>query len=108
MQQSHSVVIFGGYRMLILGRFLVGLGIGVSAVVVPAYLGELAPANLRGRIVELYEVLLGAGMLFALMADAALQHAPPEYNWRVMVGLPILPSILLAGMPSLACWDFRV
>jgi MFS family permease len=40
----------------VLGRLLVGLGIGVSAVVVPAYLGEVAPAPARGTIVELYEV----------------------------------------------------
>ena len=39
-----------------LGRLLVGLGIGVSAVVIPAYLGEVAPAPARGTIVELYEV----------------------------------------------------
>ncbi len=39
-----------------LGRLLVGLGIGVSAVVVPAYLGEVAPPQARGTIVELYEV----------------------------------------------------
>lgn len=38
------------------GRLLVGLGIGVSAVVVPAYLGEVAPPQARGTIVELYEV----------------------------------------------------
>ena len=34
------------------GRLLVGFGIGISAVVVPAYLGEVAPAGVRGRIVE--------------------------------------------------------
>lgn len=42
--------------MLVLGRFVVGVGIGMSAVVVPAYLGEVAPAKLRGRIVSGYEV----------------------------------------------------
>ena len=35
-----------------MGRFLIGIGIGVSAVVVPTYLGEVAPARQRGRIVE--------------------------------------------------------
>ncbi len=39
------------------GRLLVGLGIGVSAVVVPAYLGEVAPPQARGTIVEMYEVI---------------------------------------------------
>lgn len=42
--------------MLVVGRFVVGVGIGVSAVVVPTYLGEVAPAKYRGRVVELYEV----------------------------------------------------
>ncbi len=41
---------------LVVGRLLVGVGIGISAVVVPAYLGEVAPAEARGRIVEVYEV----------------------------------------------------
>jgi hypothetical protein len=34
-------------RLLCLGRFLVGLGIGISAVVVPVYLGEVAPAQVN-------------------------------------------------------------
>ena len=42
----------GPRRGLVVGRLLVGFGIGISAVVVPAYLGEVAPAGVRGRIVE--------------------------------------------------------
>ena len=38
------------------GRFLGGFGIGASAIVVPAYLGEMAPAHHRGAIVQIYEV----------------------------------------------------
>ena len=80
------------------GRLLVGLGIGVSAVVVPVYLGEVAPANLRGRIVEVYEAMLCLGMLAAVLIDAGLQHLP--YNWRWMVGAPILPAILMSGVAA--------
>ena len=36
-----------GCRSLVLGRFMVGIGIGISAVVVPVYLGEVAPAQVR-------------------------------------------------------------
>ena len=82
-------------RSLTIGRFLIGAGIGVSAVVVPAYLGEVAPAALRGRIVEAYEVMLCLGMLSAMLVDAALQHAP--HNWRFMVGAPIVPAAVLAS-----------
>ena len=83
------------FRSLTVGRLLIGTGIGVSAVVVPAYLGEVAPAALRGRIVEAYEVMLCLGMLSAMLVDAALQHAP--HNWRWMVGAPVVPAIVLAS-----------
>lgn len=81
------------HRGLTVGRFLIGIGIGASAVVVPAYLGEIAPAKLRGRLVEVYEVMLCFGMLSAMLADAALEHAP--HNWRWMVGAPIIPALVL-------------
>lgn len=84
-----------GIMGLIFGRLLIGLGIGVSAVVVPAYLGELSPAKVRGRIVETYEVVLCFGMLTAVLADAALAHAPN--NWRWMVGLPVVPGMILSA-----------
>lgn len=77
-----------------MGRLLVGVGIGISAVAVPTYLGEVAPAAIRGRLVELYEVLLCAGMLGSVLADVMLMHVPG--NWRWMVGLPLVPSVIMA------------
>lgn len=44
------------HSALIVGRLLVGLGIGASAIVVPAYLAEIAPAKNRGMVVQMYEV----------------------------------------------------
>ena len=77
------------------GRVLVGFGIGISAVVVPAYLGELSPAALRGRIVELYEVALCIGMLCAVIADFSLENV--HNNWRWMVGIPAIPGLIMSG-----------
>ncbi len=73
--------------ILLIGRFLVGVGIGMSAVVAPAYLGEIAPAHLRGRIVESYEILLCFGMLASVAMDVAFGHLP--HNWRWMVRLSL-------------------
>ena len=78
---------------LIIGRFIVGIGIGISAVVVPAYLGEVAPARARGRVVELYEVMLCLGMLTSALIDAALDDVTG--NWRWMVGAPAIPAIIM-------------
>ena len=54
---------------LALGRFILGMGFGSSAVVVPAYVGEMAPPASRGRIVILYEVMTSLGMIAAALAD---------------------------------------
>ncbi|CAL8467848.1 g7386 [Coccomyxa elongata] len=83
--------------ILLAGRLLVGIGIGMSAVVAPTYLGEIAPAHMRGRIVESYEVLLCLGMLASVAMDVAFGHLP--HNWRWMVGSPsILGLVLSAGL----------
>ena len=63
----------GGVAQLVAGRLVIGLGIGVSAVVIPAYLGEMAPPVLRGLIVASYEGMLCVGMLAALLVDAVLE-----------------------------------
>jgi len=68
------------------------------------YLGEVAPARSRGRIVELYELMLCFGMLAASLMDAALENVPG--NWRLMVGIPVLPSILMTSEPPSLSYPF--
>ncbi len=60
----------------------------------------MSPAQYRGRVVELYEVLLCVGMLSASLGDAAFQSLPS--NWRWMVGVPALPALL---MTRECCWQ---
>ena len=52
-----------GTGALIVGRLIVGLGVGASAVVSPLYMAEMSPANVRGRVILLYSVFLGLGTL---------------------------------------------
>lgn len=89
----------GGIDM-ILGRFLIGLGIGQCSVVVPAYLGETSPPAWRGFVVELYEVSLVFGMLLSSAVDYALAGSGPN-DWRWMVGIPTIPGFLLCVGPIL-------
>ncbi|GLI65920.1 hypothetical protein VaNZ11_009573 [Volvox africanus] len=93
------MAIASGPWMLVLGRFVVGLGVGISATVSPAYIAELAPARIRGMLVQLYEVMLCIGMLLAPLVDWALSRDDSTASWRVMVGLPALPGLLLAAAP---------
>lgn len=87
-------------RLLVIGRFVVGIGVGMSATAVPTYLAELAPARHRGALVSTYEMALCLGMMLAPVIDFGLAALPPPVAWRVMVGLPAVPG---AAMALTAC-----
>ena len=89
------MVAYAHVAMLVVGRFLLGVGIGVSAVVVPAYLGEVSPAKYRGRVVGSYELMLCMGFLSAALVDALL--ASVGASWRWMVGMPLVPAVVMAA-----------
>lgn len=94
---------------LVVGRLLVGLGVGASAVVVPAYAAEMAPAERRGAVVVVYELMLCFGMIAASLADFALRDA--RENWRWMLALPALPAVAVlcsfAILPESPRWLVR-
>ena len=88
------MVVYGSFWWLILvGRIVQGVGIGISAVVVPAYLGEISPAVYRGRIVGSYELFLCFGMLASSLIDALMDSM--SASWRWMVGFPLLPALVM-------------
>jgi MFS transporter, SP family, galactose:H+ symporter len=81
-------------NVLLAGRFIVGIGIGFSSVVAPLYISEVAPADVRGALVSLYQFAITVGILAAYAVDFALAGAG---QWRWMLGLAIVPSLVLVG-----------
>ena len=83
--------------ILILSRMLVGLAVGIVNFIVPLYLSEVSPKQLRGTIVSLYQWAITAGILFSYLINAVFAHA--VYNWRWMLFAGVVPGlILLIGM----------
>src|SRR5581483_1542342 len=80
--------------LLLAGRFIVGIGIGFSSVVAPLYISEVAPANVRGALVSLYQFAITVGILAAYAVDFALAGGG---EWRWMLGLAVIPSLVLVG-----------
>jgi MFS transporter, SP family, sugar:H+ symporter len=82
--------------VLIAARFIIGLAVGSAALVVPLYLAEIAPTEIRGTIASLNQLMIVCGILAAFIVNAILASSQ---NWRLMLGLAAVPSlILLAGM----------
>ena len=57
------------WPMLLVARFIGGLGIGGSSVLGPVYIAELAPARLRGRLVGLFQINIVLGILLAYFSN---------------------------------------
>jgi sugar porter (SP) family MFS transporter len=86
----------GSIQILVLGRVMVGMGIGLASSVVPLYISEISPAKARGLQVSLFQLAITVGILVAYLADYAFT---PSSGWRWMLGLAVVPGLLLgAGM----------
>ncbi|HEY2651859.1 MAG TPA: sugar porter family MFS transporter [Solirubrobacteraceae bacterium] len=82
--------------VLIAARFIIGLAVGSAALVVPLYLSEIAPTEVRGAITSLNQLMIVSGILAAFVVNAILASSG---NWRLMLGLAAVPStVLLVGM----------
>jgi sugar porter (SP) family MFS transporter len=82
--------------VLIAARFILGLAVGSAALAVPIYLAEIAPTNVRGAIASLNQLMIVTGILAAFIVNAILASSQ---DWRLMLGLAGVPSvILLIGM----------
>jgi SP family myo-inositol transporter-like MFS transporter 13 len=76
------------------GRLVVGFGVGSAAMIVPAYIAEIAPTKHRGRMIGLNNVSITGGQVISYGIGAAFASVP--HGWRYMVGLGGIPSVLLA------------
>ncbi len=83
--------------MLIAGRLFLGLAIGIVSFSVPLYLAEIAPSNIRGRLVTFFQLAITIGILISYLCGYAF--ADYENSWRLMFWAGFIPAaLLLAGM----------
>jgi SP family galactose:H+ symporter-like MFS transporter len=78
--------------LLILGRIVVGVAIGIASEVAPLYISEVAPAKVRGSLVSLNQLAITIGIVVSYLADYALA---PIQGWRYMMLLAVIPAAIL-------------
>jgi len=88
-------------------RFIGGLGVGISSIVAPAYISEIAPATHRGRLVALYQFQIVFGILTAYVSNY-VRATTLGLNWRWMLGVEAIPALvylyLVTGIEESPRW----
>lgn len=79
-------------------RFISGLSIGASSVVAPVYISEIAPPKYRGRMVISFQMNVVAGILIAYLSNYLLRGLGGENDWRWMLGVVAIPSLIFSGL----------
>src|SRR4051812_11385986 len=86
-------------------RVIIGLGVGSASVVVPLYIGEIVPPDVRGRLVSLNQLAITLGILISELIAYFLTSSG---QWRTMIVIAVIPSaVLLVGMlfqPESPAW----
>ncbi|MBC7848778.1 MAG: sugar porter family MFS transporter, partial [Chitinophagaceae bacterium] len=89
-------------------RFIGGIGIGVSSVAAPTYISEISTPAYRGRLVAMYQFNIVFGILIAFLSNYFLQGFDGANDWRWMLGVLAIPSliytVMVMGVPESPRW----
>jgi MFS family permease len=99
-------VVAPSYAVLLGARALIGVAVGAASSTVPLYLSELAPPEVRGRLVTMNQLMVTSGILAGYCVDLAFARSG---DWRAMFAVGLVPAVvLLVGMlraPESPLWQ---
>jgi SP family sugar:H+ symporter-like MFS transporter len=83
-------------------RLIAGMGVGIASVIAPAYIAEVAPAHLRGRLGSLQQLAIVTGIFVALLCDASFARAAGGASAALWLGSAAWRWMFIAGVgPSI-------
>ncbi|KAM3501940.1 hypothetical protein MY11210_009222 [Beauveria gryllotalpidicola] len=83
--------------LLLVGRFLAGVGVGAVSVLVPMYQSEMAPKWIRGTLVCAYQLSITIGLLAASIINIITSRIPNSSSYRIPLGLQIVPALIITA-----------
>ncbi|XP_027837622.2 glucose transporter type 1 isoform X4 [Aphis gossypii] len=84
---------FNSYEVLFIGRFIIGVNCGLNTSLVPMYISEIAPLNLRGGLGTVNQLAVTTGLLISQILGIE-QILGTDEGWPLLLGLAICPAIL--------------
>ncbi|GLU06470.1 hypothetical protein SLE2022_235020 [Rubroshorea leprosula] len=92
---SATMAVAPSFLILIVGRVLSGVGMGIAVMIAPMYIAEISPADARGSLTSFPEVFINVGILLGYVSNYAFSGLSVHINWKIMLGVGILPSLLI-------------
>ncbi|BAU00107.1 hypothetical protein VIGAN_10167400 [Vigna angularis var. angularis] len=83
------------YLILIIGRSIVGFGVGFASMIAPLYSAEISSPSYRGFLTSLPDVSFNFGLFFGYVSNYFLGKLTLKLGWRIMLALPAIPSLVL-------------
>lgn len=92
-----------------IGRLVMGLAIGISAMVAPMYLAEVSPPKIRGSMIFLFQLAITIGIFSAFAINLWFGRIfEPTVSWRYMFGAGVIPATIfflgMLGLPKSPRW----
>jgi sugar porter (SP) family MFS transporter len=86
-------------------RIIVGFAVGASSMIVPTYIAEMAPVEIRGGLVILQQLAISAGIFLSYVADYVFYTL--GWGWRPMFAAAVVPGVLLGVGMFFMCFSPR-
>jgi len=86
------VVFAQSITVLIIGRILLGVGVGISSFAAPLYVSEVAPKTVRGKAISIFDFMISFGILATFFCNWMFSYLE---SWRAMFAVLFVPGILL-------------
>ncbi|XP_028130593.1 glucose transporter type 1 isoform X1 [Diabrotica virgifera virgifera] len=81
------------YEMLFVGRFIIGVNCGLNTSLVPMYISEISPLNLRGGLGTVNQLAVTIGLLLSQVLGIE-QILGTNEGWPLLLGLAVVPAVL--------------
>ena len=102
---------------LLVGRFIVGAGVGLASTVIPTYIAEMSPAHVRGALVAINTLFITGGQAFAAVTAGVVSmtgiesYSDGTFGWRFMLSFAAIPAVIqflaMLCMPESPRWLIR-
>ena len=82
-------------NLLVAGRIVIGIAIGIASFSVPLYISEISPAKSRGALVTMNQLMITIGILVSYISDYLIANDANPFSWRWMFYVGVFPAVIL-------------